>query len=282
MKDQIRVVQASMIGSIFSNLLFVLGCCFAFGGVKYKEQKFSSMNVTTGMGLLALSSIGMVLPTPFAEYYEIEDPDVLIISRTSASFLLFSYMLMLYFQLFTHREVLEGLGSDEENQNDGEEEEEATIPMLMALTGLGATTLLVSKLSDYLVDSIDGLCEESGISHTFVGLIILPIVGNAVEHITAVSVAMKNKMELAIGVAVGSCTQIALFVVPVVVIFGWCVDKPMTLNYPGFEIQLYILSIFTVSVCLNTGKSNWLLGSVLVITYFMIAIGFWFERIVDF
>ena len=101
-------------------------------------------------------------------------------------------------------------------------------------------------------------------------------------QITAVSVAMKNKMDLAIGVAVGSCTQIALFVVPVTVIFGWCVGKDMTLNYPPFEIQLYILSIFMVSVVLSAGKSNWLLGSVLVITYFMVAIGFWFEKLDDF
>ena len=93
---------------------------------------------------------------------------------------------------------------------------------------------------------------------------------------------MKNKMDLAIGVAVGSSTQISLFVVPVTVIFGWCVGKPMTLNYPIYEISLYILSIFTVSVCLGTGKSNWLLGSVLITTYFMLGIGFWFEKVVTF
>lgn len=101
-------------------------------------------------------------------------------------------------------------------------------------------------------------------------------------QITAVSVAMKNKMDLAIGVAVGSSTQISLFVVPVTVIFGWCVGKPMTLNYPTYEISLYILSIFTVSVCLGTGKSNWLLGSVLITTYFMLGIGFWFEKVETF
>lgn len=101
-------------------------------------------------------------------------------------------------------------------------------------------------------------------------------------QITAVSVAMKNKMDLAIGVAVGSSTQISLFVVPVTVIFGWCVGKPMTLNYPIYEISLYILSIFTVSVCLGTGKSNWLLGSVLITTYFMLGIGFWFEKVENF
>jgi len=284
MNDEIRVVQASLIGSIFSNLLLVLGCCFLFGGFRYTEQRFNSLNVTTGMGLLALSSIALILPTPFAEYYEIKNADVLIISRASACFLLFSYMQLLYFQLFTHRDLseCEANENDEEKEEDDIDEEEATVPMWMALIGLGVTTFLVTIFSSYLVDSIEGFCTESGISRTFVGLIILPIVGNAVEHITAVSVAMKNKMELAIGVCVGSCTQIALFVIPVTVIFGWCINKDMTLNYPSFEIQLYIVSIFTVSVCLSTGKSNWLLGSVLVITYCMVAIGFWFEKVESF
>ena len=185
MKDEIRVVQASMIGSIFSNLLLVLGCCFFFGGLYYKEQKFSSLNATTSMGLLALSSIALILPTPFAEYYEIEDKDVLIISRASACFLIFTYVQLLYFQLFTHREIFEGNADDddEENGEDDIEEEEASIPMWMALTGLCLTTGLVTIFSNFLVDSINGFCTESGVSRTFVGLIILPIVGNAVEHV---------------------------------------------------------------------------------------------------
>lgn len=185
MKDEIRVVQASMIGSIFSNLLLVLGCCFFFGGLYHKEQKFSSLNATTSMGLLALSSIALVLPTPFAEYYEIEDTDVLIISRASACFLIFTYLQLLYFQLFTHRDIFEGNPDevDEENGEDDIEEEEASIPMWMALTGLCLTTGLVTLFSNFLVDSINGFCTESGVSRTFVGLIILPIVGNAVEHV---------------------------------------------------------------------------------------------------
>ena len=89
-------------------------------------------------------------------------------------------------------------------------------------------------------------------------------------------------MDLALGVAIGSSTQIALFVVPVTVIWGWFANKPMTLNFPVYEISLYILSIFTVSICLGTGKSNWLLGSVLITTYIMLAIGFWFEEVEDF
>jgi len=295
MNDEIRVVQASMIGSIFSNLLLVLGCCFFFGGLYYKEQPFSGLNASSGMGLLALSSVAMILPTPFAAYWDIQDHSVLTISRISAVFLLLSYLQLLYFQLFTHRDSFEAEAESAPSPKGGnnlevaraeeeeeEEEEEASIPMWMALLGLGLTTGLVTKFSDYLVESIDGFCTESGISRTFVGLIILPIVGNAVEHITAVSVAMKDKMDLALGVCIGSCTQIALFVVPVTVIWGWAAGKPMTLNFPVYEIALYILSIFTVSVCLSTGKSNWLLGSVLCVTYVMLAIGFWFEKVENF
>jgi Ca2+:H+ antiporter len=206
MKDEIRVVQSSMIGSIFSNLLLVLGMCFFFGGIYHKEQSFSGLNAMSGMGLLALSSIAMILPTPFAAYWEVEDESVLIISRVSAIFLLLSYLQLLYFQLYTHKdsfeaEALENTEKRKSGKNgDGDDhEEEATIPMWLALLGLTLTTGSVTIFSNFLVESIDGFCVESGISRTFVGLIILPIVGNAVEHITAVSVAMKNKMDLVSG-----------------------------------------------------------------------------------
>ncbi len=204
--NEIRVVQASMIGSIFSNLLLVLGCCFFFGGLKYKEQTFNSTVATANMGLLALSSIAMVLPTPFAEYYNVQDEHVLIISRIAALFLLFMYIQLLIFQLHTHRDIFDEDELTQQKSHDSErdadvveEEEEPSISLKVALIGLGLTTLSVTLFSDYLVGSIDAFCESSGISRTFVGIIIIPIVGNAVEHITAVTVAMKNKMDLSMG-----------------------------------------------------------------------------------
>jgi Ca2+:H+ antiporter len=195
--NEIRVVQASMLGSIFSNLLLVLGCCFFFGGLYYKEQTFNSVAATSNMGLLALSSIALVLPTPFAEYYNLEDEHVLEISRVSAIFLMFMYVQLLFFQLHTHAHIFEEgpAGEDEEE----EEEEQATISLPVSIAGLCTATLLVAYFSEFLVGSIDGYCESSGVSRTFVGLIILPIVGNAVEHITAVTVAMKDKMDLSMG-----------------------------------------------------------------------------------
>jgi Ca2+:H+ antiporter len=193
LRDEIRVVQASMIGSIFSNLLLVLGCCFLFGGFIYNEQRFNITSASASMGLLALSSLALVLPTPYAKYYEVQDEDVLIISRAAAIGLFLMYLQLLFFQLHTHRDVFDGKPAEREESGgetaeDDEEEELPAVPMWMALLGLGVVTLLVAWFSDALVASIDDFCEETGVSRTFVGLIILPIVGNAVEHITAVNV----------------------------------------------------------------------------------------------
>ena len=196
-----------------------------------------------------------------------------MISRIAACFMLAMYVQLLFFQLYTHSYLVE---------DDEEDEEEPELSFKTSLIGLLVVTLMVTLFSDYLVSSIDGFTESSGISKTFVGLIILPVVGNAVEHITAVTVAMKNKMDLSMGVAVGSSAQISLFVVPFIIIYGWIADIDMTLNFPPFEIMLYVLAVIIVSGCVSNGRSNWLEGSLLVTTYVMIAVGFWFEKVRSF
>lgn len=204
--NEIRVVQASMLGSIFSNLLLVLGSCFFFGGCRFKEQHFNPTAATANMGLLALSSIAMILPTPLAQYYELHDEHVLIVSRVAAMFLLTMYIQLLVFQLKTHAFLFSNSNNtncqhptNEVADNDAdqrkppdtracldrtddvdEEEELPAVSMWVALAGLLGTTLLVTIFSEFLVDSIDGFVESSGISRTFVGIILLPIVGNAV------------------------------------------------------------------------------------------------------
>lgn len=278
--DEIRVVQSSMLGSIFSNLLLVLGGCFFFGGLKYPQQSFNATAATANMGLLALSAIALVLPTPFANYYDLHEEHALLISRWAAVFLMFMYVQLLVFQLHTHASVF--VAAESEHGGDGEApaaEELANLSFGGGILGLLVTTLLVTVFSEYLVDSIDGFTTASGISRTFVGIILLPIVGNAVEHVTAITVARKDKMDLAMGIAVGSCTQISLFVVPLTVLVGWAVDRDMNLNFPHFEIILFVLSIFTVSVVLSNPSSHWLEGSLLMTTYVLIAVGFWFENV---
>jgi Ca2+:H+ antiporter len=271
--NEIRVVQASMIGSIFSNLLLVLGCCFFFGGLGHQQQRFNSVAATANMGLLALSSIALILPTPFAAYYELHDAHVLTVSRIAACFLMCMYLQLLFFQLKTHANLFAGTQDDSEL---------AVMPFWVSIVGLLFTTLVITIFSDYLVESIDGFVTDSGISRTFVGIILLPIVGNAVEHVTAVTVAMKDKMDLAMGVAVGSCTQISLFVVPLTVLVGWALERDMTLNFPPFEVILFVMSVLTVAIVLGNPECNWLEGSLLITTYLLIAVGFWFEDVKPF
>lgn len=191
--NEIRVVQGSLLGSIFSNLLLVLGCCFFFGGLYHKEQRFNATAATANMGLLALSSIALVLPTPFAEYYDLHDEDALAVSRIAAIFLMFMYIQLLVFQLHTHVHLFDE--SDNDDTDAGEDEELANISFGVSIAGLLVTTLLVALFSEYLVASIDGFTESSGFSRTFVGIILLPIVGNAVEHVTAVTVVRVQRSD---------------------------------------------------------------------------------------
>lgn len=274
-RDEFRIVQASMIGSIYSNLLLVLGCSFLFGGLKYREQSFNHMVSTANMGLLCLSTIAFVLPTPFSDYAA-EDEKALLMSRTVAIALILMYLQLLFFQLKSHRDFFDDKKDEEE-----EEDMKPDLSLPSALVCLTLITVLIAKLSDFLVGSVDGFCLTSGMTRSFVGLIIIPVIGNAVEHLTAVRSAMNDKMDLAMGVAVGSSTQISLFVAPLTVIIGWKMDKPMTLNFPQYEIVLYVLSVLVVAICTSNAKSNWLEGSILITTYVLVAVGFWYEDTVE-
>ena len=258
-----------MIGSCLSNLLFVLGCCFLAGGCHSKESNFNATGASANTSLLILSAFAMLLPN-FCKYEDgfanLDDDNtnaaILAISRIAGVFLLFMYLQLLLFQLRTHDFLFQG----------EETEVEPALSCFSSISVLLGATLLVGLFSEMLVSSIDGFTRDANISKSFVGLIVLPIVGNAVEHITAVKVAYNGKMELAMGVAVGSATQISLFVVPVVVIAGWFMDQPMTLAFPLFDVLVYLMSILIVYGILADGKSNWLEGSMLLTAYALIAV----------
>jgi Ca2+:H+ antiporter len=178
------VVQSSLIGSVFSNLLLVLGMCFFCGGMYYPEQKFISQGAVAFIALLGVSGLTLLMP----EFFGDNEEEDLTISRIGAVLLILLYLQLLYFQLSSHSHLFEG-----------EDDTVALIPFSWALIGMVVVTAMVTILSDWLVGSIDGFCVQFNLSHSFVGVIVIPVVGNAVEHISAVSVAMKNKMDLAIG-----------------------------------------------------------------------------------
>jgi Ca2+:H+ antiporter len=159
---------------------------------------------------------------------------------------------------------------------DKDEPETEYMSRTAAVVMLIITTALVAVCAEFLVDAIPEMVEHSAVSQAFIGLIILPIVGNAAEHVTAVTVATKNKMDLAIGIAVGSSIQIALFVTPVVVILGWCMDKQMSLYFNLFETVSLFVTVFVINFLILDGKSNYLEGVLLIAAYVIIAVAAFF------
>ncbi|KAF8538383.1 Sodium/calcium exchanger protein-domain-containing protein [Trichophaea hybrida] len=272
-KGEIRIVQASMLGSILSNILLVLGMCFFFGGLKYHEQTFNSTVASTMSSLMAVATSSLIIPAAlYATIAQTEKPDfeqILQLSRGTSIIILILYVMYLVFQLKTHTDLFVGTNdTDESNQS-------VMLSPIEAGLVLVFVTLLVAVCAEYLVGSIEGIVKSSGISKTFIGLILLPIVGNAAEHVTAIVVAMKNKMDLAIGVAIGSSMQIALLVTPFLVILGWIIGQPMSLYFQTFETVVFFVSTYLTYYVVQDGKSNYLEGAMLLGIYFIIALSFY-------
>ncbi|KAK6460531.1 Ca2+/H+ antiporter [Scheffersomyces coipomensis] len=303
-ENQIRIVQASMLGSILSNLLLVLGCCFIAGGINRLQQTFNQTVAQTMSSLMALATSSLLIPAAFhaslpsptnEDEFPVpgtSDDLILSLSRGVSIILLVVYVIFLFFQLKTHKALFEvqpqiddgiltavlpeTISSDNTTNLSTKENEVKHLSISTSLGVLVVATILVSLCADYLVGSIDNIVESSGLSKTFIGLIVIPIVGNAAEHVTAVVVAMKNKMDLAIGVAVGSSLQIAIFVTPFMVLVGWILDVPMSLYFSTFETAILFVSVFISNLVILDGESNYLEGVMLVSTYLIVALAFFY------
>ncbi|CEG83062.1 Putative Calcium/proton exchanger [Rhizopus microsporus] len=304
-QNLVIVVQAAMLGSILSNLLLILGMCFLCGGYKHKEQVFNATAAQTSASLLFISVVSLLLPAAFygstinTESEDREKTDILDISRGTAIILLIIYFAYLFFQLKTHKSLFLQVpveafkierrsslidllnsgrtqsGIEEQalscyTDEDDEEEESPSMPWWMAITVLVVVTVLVAISGEFLVSAIESVVQAWQISETFVGLILLPIVANAAEHVTAVTVAWKNKMDLALGVSVGSSMQIALLVTPIMVIIGWGINVDMSLFF-----NIYETAVLFASVVMG-GKSHWFGGLMLCAVYVIIAISFYY------
>ena len=229
-------------------------------------------------GLLAVATAALIIPAALYSTItsnksgKVAEDSIQVLSHGTAIILLFLYILFIVFQLYTHadlfdEEAQEGEGGDDSAHDGNTEEEESgpkdgdTLAPIPAGIALVLITVIVAICAEYLVDSIDVLVTRTGISKTFIGLILLPIVGNAAEHVTAVVVSYKGKMNLALGVAIGSSMQIALFLTPFLVILGWIIGQPMTLHFQGFETITFFLSVLVVNYLIQDGKSNYLEGA---------------------
>ncbi|SAM00416.1 hypothetical protein [Absidia glauca] len=268
-KGLIRVVQASVLGSILSNLLLVLGFCFLLGGAGRSEQTFNITAAQTSTSLLALTTLSLLIPAAFSATAQTKsdaEAGILNLSHGTALILLLVYILFLIFQLKTHSHLYE----DEED-----DEEQPTTSLSFSIFTLIVVAGIVSLHAEFLVGAIEGVVESWGIDETFVGIILLPIVGNAAEHVSSVTFAMKNKMNLSVGIAVSSSLQIGLLVTPVLVIAGWAIGQPMTLFFEDFETVILFSSVLIVNYLIQDGRSNWLEGVLLLSSYAIVALSFY-------
>lgn len=264
-----------MLGSILSNILLVLGCCFIASGVRREQSTFNETVASTMSSLMAVAATSLIIPATLYGTLKDSNSDtegnILVLSRGTSIIMLILYCLYLVFQLKTHAKLFD---AEAQEDGDGESSEPEILSPAAAGVCLVLVTVLVAICAEYLVDSIDAIVSTSGISKTFIGLILLPIVGNAAEHVTACVVAWKDKMDLAIGVALGSSMQIALFVTPFLVILGWIIGQPMTLRFETFETVVFFLSVLVVNYLIQDGKSNYLEGCMCLGTYIIIAVAF--------
>lgn len=375
-QGSLRIVQLTLLGSIISNLLLVLGSAFIAGGLMHRQQQFSQQGINVNCGLLVVATVAIALPSLLSETHtEVTSArSELVLSRFESVFMLLCYGLYLVFQLVTHRHLYEsapsleddktshggatvdsggrgdgggsglqtlpvsrsannfrpngghgraelelmeangngGMGfgspskllrvessrdyingeppsptrSDEELLRPGngnlqfmteveEEGEEKVLSKTGCFVWLAIVTVLISILSDYIMGAIRGASKQLKVPMPFLTTIIVPIVGNAAEHASAVVFAYRNRIEISLGVAVGSSTQIAVLVAPFCVLLGWAMGQPLDLNFNSFESCTLFISVLLSVVVVQDGHGNWMKGAMLLLTYFFIAAGFW-------
>ncbi len=283
----IDVVKASITGSIMSNLLLVMGFAMLLGGLRYKEQEFQPTVARLNASAMNLAVIAILVPTAVeATSIGIPPETMQNLSSAVAVVLIVVYVLTLLFSMKTHsylydagvaeNEMLEGLA--ENNLAPDSPDHKVNLPLWIGV--LLACTLMVAVESELLVDTLEEATARLGLTSLFTGVILVPIIGNAAEHTTAVTVAMKNKMDLSVSVAMGSSLQIALFVAPVLVLAGFVLDKPMDLNFNPFELVAVAVSVLIANSISSDGNSNWLEGTLLLAAYAVLALAFYFHPVI--
>jgi Ca2+:H+ antiporter len=267
-----EIVKASITGSIIGNILLVLGLAFITGGAKYPRLKFNRTAASLSTTLLALSAIALIVPGLF---HQLAGADAAKLERTLSLeisvVLMITYVLSLVFALYTHKHLYVGQADDESDSALGL----GHVPIWLSGLILLVSTSLVALLSEFLVGAVEHTAERLGMSDIFVGVFVVAIVGNAAEHSTAILVALKNKMDLAVNIAVGSSLQVALLVAPVLVFASYAFGRPLDLLFTTFEIAAVALSIGIVNLIAIDGESNWMEGVLLIAVYAILGLAFY-------
>ena len=256
------LVKASIAGAIVTNSLFMLGASFLLGGLKYHVQEFNRDSARLQTGMLFLATIAMLVPSLLAAA---ENAPITHLLSVSLSILLIAtYAMGLAFSLWTHRELFSSRGHHEED--------EKRWPLPLALGTLAVVTVLVALVSEVFVESVQQAAAALGITPAFVGVIVVALVGGAAEMVSAFTAARKDKLDLSVGIALGSSVQIALFVAPVLVFASYLIGPtPMDLQFWRGAVAMMLIATLTATFVTSSGRSAWFLGALTIIVYVIFA-----------
>ena len=264
---QLVVVKASLIGSILGNVLLVLGVSFFAGGLRHKEQHFSARSVNVHSASLFMAVIGLIMPTIFVVSTNETGQERLVVSVVVSGVLIAVYIATLVFTLITHEDLFQVAEAEGGRQ---------PWPAWQAVLLLLVAAILVGVESELLTRSLEPTITALGISPVFIGVVVIAIIGNAAEHASAVVFAIRGKAEIAVEIALGSASQVALFVAPALVFFSLIARRPMTFIFTPLEVGAVALATIIAALLTMDGRSNWLEGLELMGVYVIVAVSFFF------
>src|ERR1041385_2990740 len=268
-----EMVLASLIGAILANLLLALGIAFFLGGLRYHNQEYNAGATRVYSSMMLIAVISLIVPSAFNRFFS---PDETIrqeqlLNLGMVVVLLIAYGLYLVFMLKTHAEFFAGANSEDEHQSHGEH-----WGLPRAIGSLVGASVLAAWMSEILVGAAEGTGKAMGMSQTFIGIVFLAIVGGAAESGSAIATARKNKMDLSMGIALGSCIQIALFVAPVLVLLSYFIaPQPLSLSFGRAEIGSLFMAVIIGAMVSADGQANWYKGVQLITVYAIIALMFY-------
>ncbi|HMG33208.1 MAG TPA: calcium/proton exchanger [Blastocatellia bacterium] len=270
----LEMVRASLVGAILANLLLALGLAFLLGGLRHHEQRFNPSATSAYSTMMFLAAVSMAVPSAFSRYFAPNETirQEQLLNIGIAFLLLFAYGLYLFFTMKTHPGAFASVETQEETHS---EEEHWGVPR--AVGSLVVASVLAAWMSEILVGAAEETGKELGMSQVFIGIVFLATVGGAAESGSAIAMARKNKMDLAVGIALGSCIQIALFVAPVLVLASYFIaPQPMDLAFNRAEIGSLFIAVLIGGMVCGDGQSNWYKGIQLFTVYAIIALMFYF------
>lgn len=285
-EGQFELVKASITGSILGNLLLILGASLLIGGLKNGTQRFDQGLAGMSGTMMLLAVIGLLIPTLFELFHEIQfgkidirntlvsDPALNTLSLWVAGILITLYIFSLIYSLSNNRTASSQVGVDDHSEEERTHTPKWSVPVASSV--LAVVTVAIVFMSEFLVGAVEPVVHGLGVSELFLGVIIIPLVGNVAEHIVGVQVAYKNKMDLSLAISLGSSMQIALLVAPLLVFISLLFGNELTLFFSLFEVIALGLAVLTASFVSTDGESNWLEGVELLAVYLIIALGFYF------